>query len=402
MNPDRYTAQGPGAAPAGGARGAVVRAARGDAGAPGGRPRRRAFGRRAAPDARRRSDRTRLDRARGPHRAPPEGPGGGRRDPLLPRAREDPRPRPKEIAREFRDDYVALEHLLLALLRDGRSKAAEVLKKHGVSEAVAPGGAEGGPRQRPRRRPERRGEVPGAEALRARPDRAGPPRKARPGHRARRRDPPRDAGPDAPDEEQPGPHRRPGRRQDGRRRGARAAHRLGRRPREPEGQAGRLARPRRDAGRGEVPGRVRGAAQGRHQGGRGVGGEGHPLHRRAPHARRRRRRRGGDGRGEHAQARPRARRAARHRRHDARRVPQAHREGPRPRAPLPAGPRGRAVGRGHRSRSSAACRSATRSTTASRSPTRRSSRPPSSRTATSPTASSPTRRSTSSTRRPRA
>ena len=41
----------------------------------------------------------------------------------------------EEIAREFRDEYVALEHLLLALLRDGRSKAAEVLKRHGVSEA---------------------------------------------------------------------------------------------------------------------------------------------------------------------------------------------------------------------------------------------------------------------------
>jgi ATP-dependent Clp protease ATP-binding subunit ClpB len=39
------------------------------------------------------------------------------------------------IAREFRDEYVALEHLLLALLRDGRSKAGEVLRKHGVSEA---------------------------------------------------------------------------------------------------------------------------------------------------------------------------------------------------------------------------------------------------------------------------
>jgi ATP-dependent Clp protease ATP-binding subunit ClpB len=42
--------------------------------------------------------------------------------------------RAEEIAREFRDDYVALEHLLLALMRDGRSKSASVLKKHGVSE----------------------------------------------------------------------------------------------------------------------------------------------------------------------------------------------------------------------------------------------------------------------------
>jgi ATP-dependent Clp protease ATP-binding subunit ClpB len=43
--------------------------------------------------------------------------------------------RAEDAAREFRDDYVALEHLLLALLRDGRSKAAEALKRHGISEA---------------------------------------------------------------------------------------------------------------------------------------------------------------------------------------------------------------------------------------------------------------------------
>jgi ATP-dependent Clp protease ATP-binding subunit ClpB len=44
--------------------------------------------------------------------------------------------RAEEVAREFRDDYVALEHLLLAILRDGKSKAAEALKRHGVTEAA--------------------------------------------------------------------------------------------------------------------------------------------------------------------------------------------------------------------------------------------------------------------------
>ncbi len=44
--------------------------------------------------------------------------------------------RAEAIAREFRDDYVALEHLLLALLREGTSKAAEVLTRHGVTEAA--------------------------------------------------------------------------------------------------------------------------------------------------------------------------------------------------------------------------------------------------------------------------
>ncbi len=44
--------------------------------------------------------------------------------------------RAEATAREFRDEYVALEHLLLALLRDGASKAAEILRRHGVTEAA--------------------------------------------------------------------------------------------------------------------------------------------------------------------------------------------------------------------------------------------------------------------------
>ncbi len=102
--------------------------------------------------------------------------------------------------------------------------------------------------------------------------------------------------------------------------------------------------------------------------------------------------------GQHDQADAGPGRAAHDRCDHARRVSQAHREGCGPRAPLPAGLRGRAVGRGHRSPSSAASRSATRSTTASASRTRRSSPRPSSRAATSPAGSSPTRPSTSSTR----
>ena len=42
-----------------------------------------------------------------------------------------------------------------------------------------------------------------------------------------------------------------------------------------------------------------------------------------------------------------ARRASPHRRHDPRRIPQVHREGRGARAPVPAGPRRRALGRGH-------------------------------------------------------
>ncbi len=59
-----------------------------------------------------------------------------------------------------------------------------------------------------------------------------------------------------------------------------------------------------------------------------VQGRDHPVHRRAAHGRRRRRRRGRDGRRQHAQAGPGARRAAVHRRDHAGRVPQAHRARP--------------------------------------------------------------------------
>ena len=94
------------------------------------------------------------------------------------------------------------------------------------------------------------------------------------------------------------------------------------------------------------------------------------LHRRAAHDRRRGQGRGRDGRRQHAEAGARPRRAALHRRDHARRVPQAHREGRGARAPVPAGHRRRAERRVDRSRSCAACRSATSCITASRSPTR--------------------------------
>ena len=70
-----------------------------------------------------------------------------------------------------------------------------------------------------------------------------------------------------------------------------------------------------------------------------------PVHRRDPHPRGRRCRRGRDRRRQHPQADARARRAPDHRGDDARRVPQAHREGRRPRAPVPAG-QGRPAERG--------------------------------------------------------
>ena len=70
-----------------------------------------------------------------------------------------------------------------------------------------------------------------------------------------------------PDQEQPGADRRARRRQDGHRRGAGPAHRPRRRARGAEGQAGRRPRHGRAHRRGQVPRRVRGAPQGRAQGG---------------------------------------------------------------------------------------------------------------------------------------
>ena len=83
-------------------------------------------------------------------------------------------------------------------------------------------------------------------------------------------------------------------------------------------------------------------------------GRDRPLHRRAAHDRRRRRGGGRGRRREPAQADAVARRAARGRRDHARRVPQAHREGRRARAALPADLRRRAVASPTRSRSCAA------------------------------------------------
>ena len=125
--------------------------------------------------------------------------------------------------------------------------------------------AKGRARLAARHLPGSRGLLPGPGEVRPRPDRAGRAGQARPGDRARRRDPPRHPGALTAHEEQPGPDRRARRRQDRDRRGPRAAHRRRRRPGGPEGQARVGARHRRAARRLEVPRRVRGAAEGRAQ-----------------------------------------------------------------------------------------------------------------------------------------
>ncbi len=59
---------------------------------------------------------------------------GGAAEPGLSRAVSRLYDLAAEISREFHDDYVAQEHLLLALVRDGRTKAGELLKARGLSE----------------------------------------------------------------------------------------------------------------------------------------------------------------------------------------------------------------------------------------------------------------------------
>ncbi len=203
------------------------------------------------------------------------------------------------------------------------------------------------PRPAPRDRREPRGQVPVAREVRPRPHARRRGGRARPRHRPRRRDPPRHPGPLAPHQEQPRPDRRARRRQDRDRRGPRPAHHLRRRPRAAARPPRRLARHRLAGGRLEVPRRVRGAPEGRPQGDRRRQGPDHPVHGRAAHDRRRRRRGGRGRRRQPPQADARPRRAARGRRDHARRVQEAHREGPRARAPLPADLRRRAVRRGH-------------------------------------------------------
>ena len=205
----------------------------------------------------------------------------------------------------------------------------------------------------------------GARSLLPRSHAARGRRAARSDDRSRQGNPARDGSAHAPQEEQPGPHRRTRRRQDGDRRGARAAHRQRRVP-------GVAARPSRAVARHggrhrrhQVSRPVRGAPQGRHERDRAEQAD-HPVHRRAAHARRRGRGRRRDRRVQHAEARAGARRAAVRRRVDAQRVSQVHREGRRARAPLPDRDRRSAFGRRDRRDPARAFARSTRTTTRSR------------------------------------
>ena len=218
--------------------------------------------------------------------------------------------------RELSDEFISTEHLLLSLAGHN-SPAGETLRNAGATKeqllkALADvRGAHKVTDQTPEDK------IYALEKFGLDLTAAGRERQARPGHRPRRRDPPRHPGPQPPHQEQPGPDRRARRRQDGDRRGPRPADRLRRRSRVAQGSPRDRARHRRAARRLQVPRRVRGAPQGRAQRGQGGARRRDPVPRRAAHDRRRRRRRGRGRRRQPAQADARPRRAARGRRDDA-------------------------------------------------------------------------------------
>ena len=182
------------------------------------------------------------------------------------------RPRSARLAR-CKDEYISTEHLLLALAGSQGEAGDDRCSEPAPTRDAILAALQRGARPAPRHRPEPRGQVPGARALRPRPDRARRAGQARPGDRPRRGDPARDPGAVAPHQEQPRADRRARRRQDRDRRGPRAAHRLRRRARVAARPARRRARHRRADRRREVPRRVRGPAEG--------GAEGDPGGRRA-------------------------------------------------------------------------------------------------------------------------
>ena len=194
----------------------------------------------------------------------------------------------KEMAK-LGDEYISTEHILLALT-DAGSGVADLLPDRGsLEKAIA---EVRGPHKVTSPNPE--DSVQALEKFGRDLTAAARERKARPGDRPRRGDPPRGPGALAADQEQPGADRRPRRRQDRDRRGAGAADRRRRRAREPARPARDRARHRLAAGRLEIPRRVRGAAESGADRGPGGGGPDRPLPRRAAHDRRcRRRRRGG-------------------------------------------------------------------------------------------------------------
>ena len=183
-----------------------------------------------------------LDRAgRGGPRRPAagqrrDGPAAGRlgrADPGAGRARST-------WPSSMKDDYVATEHLLIAMPAPWSLGAAGAARRGLTADGLREG-LTARAREPPGDQPGRGVDVRSAGEVLRRPHRVGRGRPARPGHRPRRRDPPGGAGAEPAHQEQPGAHRRARRRQDRRRRGAGPARGRRRRARLPQGPPGALA-----------------------------------------------------------------------------------------------------------------------------------------------------------------
>ena len=246
-----------------------------------------------------------------------------------------------EEADRLLHNYIGTEHLLLGILREERSVAASILMEkgmrlHTVREDIV--------QLLNEKTTLTRGQGDAAAGrVQPRPDRSGDEEPARSAGRPRLRARARAAGALPPHQEQRRAHRRAGRRQDGDRRRAGAEDRLRRRAALPRRQAHPRARHLADRRRHEVPRPVRRAPQGDHEGAHREP-EHHRVHRRAAHAGRRGLGRRLARRGQHPEAGAVARRDPLHRRDDAGRVPEVHREGSLARAPLP-GDQGRSARR---------------------------------------------------------
>ncbi len=239
-----------------------------------------------------------------------------------------------------------------AQLHRHRTSAARHPARGAIGRGVDPDGKGDAPEHRPRGHrpaPEREDHADAGEGdaaarrVQPRPDRIGDEEPARPAGRPRARARAGAAGAVPPHQEQRRPHRRARRRQDRHRRGAGAEDRLRRRAAFPRRQADSRARHLADRRRHEIPRPVRRAPQGDHEG-TDRQPEHHRVHRRAAHAGRRGFGRRLARRRQHPEAGAVARRDPLHRRDDAGRVPQVHREGSVARAALP-GDQGRSAGR---------------------------------------------------------
>lgn len=111
-------------------------------------------------------------------------------------------------AKRLKDEYVSVEHLVMAIAEEGSAGAAgRMLASHGVTPGFLPGRADQGPRQPASHFSVTGRRLRGAGEVRPRPGRRGPRRQVGSGDRPRRRDPQGDSDPQPQDEEQSGTHR---------------------------------------------------------------------------------------------------------------------------------------------------------------------------------------------------